>query len=102
MIGDHAPDDAVRLFHETADRFIGQVLCDHFVFRRWWRASQGVSESWPSSPRASEYWPEGSLRGGRRQWCRPRIIDQSVDPLLGDDGEGAFRHDEDVALIGHL
>ena len=65
MIGDHAPDDAVRLFHETADRL--QARCCAIIL------SSGVG----GAPRkvcprivafvaeASEYWPEGSLRGGQ-------------------------------------
>jgi len=32
-IGQHAPDDALRVFNQTADCFISQVLRDGFILR---------------------------------------------------------------------
>ena len=44
-IGHHTADDALRLFDEAADGFIGYMLGDHFIFRGRRRASECMSEN---------------------------------------------------------
>ena len=94
-IGQHAPDDGLRLLDKTTDDLVRQILCDGLVFGGWTSAAQRMAQD-RSLGRDGK-----RIASGRRVKLRPlrdgagHILAQDMDSVGGMmPMRRPFGHDE--------